>query len=166
MDTPKKYVGFKPEEIVGACHELSDQECVSMAQTCAAFNLRRAARLVTQLFDQTLKPTGLKVTQFSLLVSAHMSENLVLHKLARVMGLDRTTLSRNLRVLEKRGLVVLVPGEDKREVRVRLTEKGNQVLEEAIPLWAEAQAQVVDTVGGDKWLDMINDLRGLTRELR
>jgi DNA-binding MarR family transcriptional regulator len=140
--------------------------CLEMGMTCACFNLRRASRLVTQIFDDTLRPTGLKTTQFSLLVAAHIQRKQVLSKLAKLMGMDRTTLSRNLKLLEKKGLVKLGRGEDRREVLVSLSEKGEQALAEATPLWKKAQERVTGGVGQEKWHAMIDDLRALGKSLK
>lgn len=147
-----------------------DQDCqndfMQMGAVCAAFNLRRASRLVTQAFDRELRPTGLKVTQFSLLVSALVTQNLILHKLARVLGMDRTTLSRNLRLLEKKGLVRLQPGEDKRQVLARVTDEGREVLEQAIPLWEKAQDKITAVLGDERWAQLVGDLRAITADLK
>ncbi len=144
-----------------------DQEVLlEKGRTCACFNLRRASRLVSQHFDQILRPSGLKITQFSLLVAATMNPELRLGKLARIMGMDRTTLSRNLRLLEKKEMVQLGEGQDKREVRVTLTDKGTRALHTAMPLWQQAQEQIEFGVGPDKWQDMLGDLRSLTKALK
>lgn len=140
--------------------------CVGMTIQCADFNLRRATRRVSQAFDQALKPTGLKITQFSLLVACYLNESLVLNKLARLMGMDRTTLSRNLALLEKRGLVSLERGEDRREVRAQVTSAGVAVMEQAAPIWHQTQERIVAQVGADKWETMVADLRQLTRGLK
>lgn len=140
--------------------------CVGMTMQCADFNLRRATRRVSQAFDQALKPTGLKITQFSLLVACYLNENLVLNKLARYMGMDRTTLSRNLALLEKRGLVNLERGDDRREVRVQMTPAGLAALEQAAPLWHQAQQRVVSGLGDANWEALLGGLRGLIKGLR
>ena len=133
--------------------------CRELSQTCAAFNLRRTNRLVTQLFDDALRPCGLKITQFSLLVAAFFQGNLVLHKLAQVLGMDRTTLSRNLKLLEKKGLVYLEKGQDQREVRVSVTGPGLEALKQAAPLWQAAQDRIVQGLGEEKWDTVVEDLR-------
>ena len=140
---------------------LDKEHCRDMSLTCVAFNLRRASRLVTQAFDDALRPSGLKVTQFSLLVAAYLQENLILNKLARIMGMDRTTLSRNLKLLEKKGLVNLEKGKDQREVRVFVTPAGYQTLQTAAPLWHQAQCLFTEGLGQEKWRAMIQDLRSI-----
>ncbi|MBI5524223.1 MAG: winged helix-turn-helix transcriptional regulator [Desulfarculus sp.] len=140
--------------------------CLEMTRRCADFNLRRATRLVSQAFDRALKPTGLKITQFSLLVAAYMNQNLILHKLARVMGMDRTTLSRNLAILEKKGLVNLERGDDRREVIARLTPQGLKALETATPLWHQTQERITAKLGDQRWEQVLGDLRALVKGLK
>jgi DNA-binding MarR family transcriptional regulator len=132
-----------------------------MSVTCVAFNLRRANRLVTQAFDDALRPSGLKITQFSLLTAAYLQKNQNLNKLARVMGMDRTTLSRNLRLMEKNGLVDLEKGQDKREVRVCVTQLGLDKFRRAAPLWYRVQTFFTKGLGEEKWEAMLKDLRAI-----
>lgn len=148
-----------------ALSEQQRRQCLDMARTCAAYNLRRAARLVTQAYDQALKSTGLKITQLSLLVSFHLAPEANLAQQAHWLGMDRTTLSRNLRVLEKRGLVELAPGQDRREQQVRLTAAGRQVMDQAYPLWLKAQERVVGGLGPEKWQALARELRALVAGL-
>lgn len=137
-----------------------------MARTCADFNLRRATRLVSQAFDHALKPCGITITQFSLLVTASMNANIIMHKLAKVMGMDRTTLSRNLALVEKKGLVLLERGEDRREVRIQLTPAGRQALDACAPLWQKTQERISGIFGPEAWEKLIGDLRMLVRNLK
>lgn len=137
-----------------------------MARMCAVFNLRRTARLVSQAYDRALKPLGLKITQFSLLVAAHTRNDLVLSKLANSMGMDRTTLSRNLKLLEKKGLVKLEKGEDQRELRVALTDQGYELLTQAIPLWEQAQGQVIGGLGPVRYEGVLTELRALAKVVK
>ncbi len=91
-------------------------------RACVCFNLRKATRLLSQIYDQALKPADLKVTQFSLLMGVAGQEDTTIGKLARPLGMDRSTLSRNARILEKKGLVTIEEGEDRRQQSKRLTE--------------------------------------------
>ncbi len=145
---------------------VGNEACREMTRTCADFNLRRTTRLVSQAFDKALKPTGLKITQFSLLVAAYMNPNLILHKLAKVMGMDRTTLSRNLAILERKGLVVLERGEDRREVQAQVTAAGLEALAKAAPLWQQAQQRVTSNLGREGWEELLGGLRTLVRGLK
>ncbi len=152
----------KPKDSAPNCSLALDKgSCRTMSVSCVAFNLRRANRLVTQTFDDALRPSGLKITQFSLLTAAYLQENQNLNKLARIMGMDRTTLSRNLKLMEKKGLVDLEKGGDQREVRVCVTRFGLEKLRQAAPLWHKAQAFFTQGLGEEKWEAMLKDLRAI-----
>jgi DNA-binding MarR family transcriptional regulator len=119
-----------------------------VAADCACRNLRRTARAVTQLYDETLRPSGLRVTQFTLLVTVAMSEPVQITRLADAMALDRTTLARDLGPLTERGLVEIAAGDDRRTRVVRLTRQGREAIGQAYPLWQRAQARIVE---GSSW---------------
>lgn len=110
--------------------------------TCVCFNLRKAARAVTQLYDAVLRPSGLRVTQFSVLAVLARTGALTQSRLAQATVTDRTTLTRNLRLLEAKGLIRVARGADRREREVGLTEPGRKALAKAYPLWREAQARM------------------------
>jgi len=118
---------------------------------CICGNLRRATRVATKLYDDTLKPSGLKLTQFSLLSSLMALGSSTLNELAENMVVDRTTLTRNLEVLEGRGLVITEEGEDRRERQLRLSEKGIAAVSNAYPLWLTAQSRAMEIVGRANW---------------
>lgn len=135
------------------------------ATFCACFNLRKAARAVTQLFDDQLRPTGLRATQFTLLMNIQAHEPLQVQELAEVTVTDRTTLSRNLRPLQRDGLVTLTPRPEDRRVReVALTEKGRQTLNEAYPLWREIQGKLVGQIGTDQFSELLTSLQQAVQE--
>ena len=133
---------------------------------CAVHNLRRAARMVTGLFDEALAPSGLKATQLDVLITVWRSEGLTLSRIARRLAMDRTTLARNLEVLRRRGLITIAPASDHRARRIDLTVEGRDVLEAALPLWEQAQVSVVTTLGGSRWAGMLADLEAMTRRPR
>lgn len=116
---------------------------------CFCANVRRAALALTALYDEALAPHGLKVTQFSLLhaVRRHGTPNLT--ELAEATGLDRSTLGRNLRVLEGLGLVSLSAGEDQRDRVVALTEGGRARLRAAAAAWVKVQESLSNALGAD-----------------
>jgi DNA-binding MarR family transcriptional regulator len=122
-----------------------------VASHCACFSLRKAARAATQVYDKTLAPSGLRVTQFTLMVALSLSEELTLSQVAERLVMDRTTLTRNVAPLERNGLVVSERGPDRRERYMRLTPAGRRVLAEALPLWRRAQAQAVAGIGHGAW---------------
>ncbi len=118
--------------------------------TCACTMSRRAARALTRLYDEALAASGLKVTQFSLLRTLQRAGDLHITGLARMTGLERSTLGRNLRLLEAAGLVGLVDGRDGRERLIVLTEAGSHAVAAAMPLWQQAQGRVADHLGEDR----------------
>jgi DNA-binding MarR family transcriptional regulator len=137
-----------------------------MIQTkCACTRVRRAARLLTDNYDEALKPLGLKVTQFSLLRTVARMEAPSLTALAQEMALDRSTLGRNVAVLQRAGLVDLSEGGDLRERTVSLTSKARRLLARAIPRWEEAQHRVDRTLG-NQGVSTLFELLGRLEALR
>lgn len=118
---------------------------------CACANLRRASRAVTQLYDQELRKTGLRVTQFSLLATLALRDRIRHGKVGKALGMDSTTLSRTLRPLESKGWIRAVPGEDRRERHWELTPAGRRQLERASPLWDRAQMRLRAVLGDGEW---------------
>lgn len=118
-----------------------------VARSCACKHLREASRAVTQLYDQALRPSGLRITQFTILVGIRLSEPVALTDLAERLVIDRTTLSRNLRLLEEHELATSESGDDARIRKVVTTERGRRMLEEAHPLWQSAQTRVEEVLG-------------------
>lgn len=125
---------------------------------CACANLRKAARAVTQFFDARLAPSGLRSTQLGILATLHHLGPRKLSDLADVLVMDRTTLTRNLRPLERRGLIQLDPGDDRRTRRVALTSDGRESMRKAFPLWCEAQSEVAGRLGTDRWKEIAASL--------
>jgi DNA-binding MarR family transcriptional regulator len=110
---------------------------------CVCLAVRTAARRITQGYDTALAGTGLRVTQFSLLVMAHHLGAPSMKRLAQMLNSDPTTITRNIQGLTKRRLLTLSPGSDLRERKVRLTKKGGTILLRALPNWRAAQSDVV-----------------------
>jgi DNA-binding MarR family transcriptional regulator len=129
-----------------------------VARACACANLRRAARAVTQLFDEALAPSGLRATQFTLLVTSRLMGESTINELAERMAMDRTTLSRNLKPLVRNGLLEVRPGEDGRTRLVWITAAGEQALEEAYPLWQQAQQEIVGVLGEERHEALLGDV--------
>ena len=113
-----------------------------VAGRCAAVRVLRAGRVLTRLYDDALRPTGLTITQLSLMnfIASFRPESI--SAIGRLLDIDRTTLSRNLSLLQKDGLVFLGrPGADRKR-EVLLTTRGLEKLEEAFPKWEAVQARV------------------------
>lgn len=110
---------------------------------CVCLALRTAARRVTQGYDSALAGTGLRVTQFSLLVMVHHLKTPTMKTLAGMLDSDPTTITRNVQGLTRRRLLTLLPSRDLRERKVALTKQGEAILLRALPNWREAQNRVV-----------------------
>ncbi|MEE4378585.1 MAG: MarR family transcriptional regulator [Candidatus Competibacteraceae bacterium] len=130
---------------------------------CLCTNLRQAAQASTALYDEALAPSGLKITMYRLLRNIDDMGCPSISELARQVGLERSTLGRNLRVLEREDLVRLQTAEDRRERGIALTAKGSAALASAKPLWSKAQ-QTMRQLLGDKaelLFELANDLNQL-----
>lgn len=142
-------------------------KCREIGRCCTCYNLRKASRALTRLYDDFLRPCGLRTTQLSLLMSARLKGPVSLTKLADLTVTERTTLSRNLTIIEKKGLVRIEQGSDRREREVVLTEKGRDALLAAIPLWEKAQAHIGRGLGEERMSQLLEDLSrivSLTRQ--
>jgi DNA-binding MarR family transcriptional regulator len=129
------------------------------ANECTAMRLRRATRVVTAVYDELMSETGLRSTQFSLLNAISMAKAPSVSRLAELLELDRTTLTRNLAPLEREGLVKAAQSHDDGRVRiVQLTPKGERSLARALPLWGRAQDRVVEALGQRDWRALMSRL--------
>jgi DNA-binding MarR family transcriptional regulator len=141
-------------------------ELGQVVSTCACFNLRRASRVVTQHYDAILEPSGLLITQFTILVAVAMVKVGTINELAEVLGMDRTTLTRNLKPLEREGWLKSEPGQDQRTRVVSLTTDGEAALAKALPLWKQAQRGVEETLGQQRWNTLLSHLTEATVLIR
>lgn len=121
-----------------------------MSSTCHCTRLRIATRKIAGLYDAALTPTGINIAQFALLRHVRRLQPVSLTELGRHLELDRSTMGRNVRVVEKMGLVSLGRGEDQREAVVTLSEQGVAVLREATPLWEACQNGIVGRLGAER----------------
>src|SRR5712692_1772251 len=119
---------------------------------CACANMRRAARAVTQLYDAALRPSGLRITQFTLLqVLATAGAPMTQGALGDLLAVDSTTLSRTLRPLERAKWIRRVEGSDARERRIELAALGRRALQRATPAWERAQRRLRSGLGRRDW---------------
>ena len=135
---------------------------------CLCTGLRQAAHAMTEIYDQALAPSGLKITMFRVIRRLSEAEAPTISELAKLVGLDRSSLGRNLKVLEREQLVSFSGGEDERSKVVRLTRKGNAALASAMPLWREVQKRMKSNLGAEqdavlRVLAIVNAEVGLTR---
>jgi DNA-binding MarR family transcriptional regulator len=120
---------------------------------CVCNTLRMVTRVVTQLYDDCLRPSGLRVTQFSILAAITRLGEASLKQLEDELAIDQTTLTRSLSLLERAGVIERAPHSDGRIKAMRLTWKGKRTLEVARPLWAQAQGKVLRELGTKAWAD-------------
>ena len=120
---------------------------------CVCNTLRMVSRAVTQLYDDILRPSGLRVTQFSILAAIARSGEANLRQLEAALAIDQTTLTRSLSLLQRDRVIERVPHPDGRIKAVRLTRKGRRMLDVARPRWAQAQNKVLRELGTTAWHD-------------
>ena len=132
-------------------------------QNCACFNVRKSARVLTQHYETAMQPIDLRATQFTILAVLSSHSGITITDMADYMMMDRTTLTRNLCPLEKQGLVMTKPGDDKRTRLIELSKKGKNKLEKAIPLWKQAQKDVTDYMGKNRFNDFLTELNYVDR---
>src|SRR5882724_11782799 len=121
---------------------------------CACFDLRRATRAVSRMYDDFLRDAGLNITQFSMLRLIFAEKQLSISTLGRYMVMDRTSITRALAPLERDGLIHSRPGTDKRIRVVSVSHKGRRLAEGAEPRWRQAQEALLQMIGGDRWRAM------------
>src|SRR6266702_5738239 len=128
---------------------------------CVCSTLRMVSRAVTQLYDDVLRPSGLRVTQFSILAAIARLGEANLRQLEDMLAIDQTTLTRSLNLLEREGVIERDSHPDGRVKAMRLTSKGRRALEVARPLWAKAQGKVLRALGTKAWADAQRQLTRL-----
>jgi DNA-binding MarR family transcriptional regulator len=135
-----------------------DKKNLESCSECACFNLKKASRTITQLFDRAMQPSGLRGTQFSILTMLSFMGPSKVTRLSKNLIMDRTTLTRNLRPLEKQGFIKVTAGADLRTRSVELTNNGVRALRKAFPLWKETQIKIINKLGKKSFKSLINDL--------
>jgi DNA-binding MarR family transcriptional regulator len=129
---------------------------------CNCLALRQADRHVTQFYDQCLAPSGLRVTQFSILARLKRSGPLTINALARELVMDRTTLGRTMLPLERDGLLRIQDGaQDRRRKELHLTKEGSERFRAAVRLWREAQVRFETAFGHERAAKLRNELHAL-----
>jgi DNA-binding MarR family transcriptional regulator len=133
---------------------------------CACFDLRRATRAVSRLYDDCLRVSGLNITQYSMLRMIEFGQQISVSTLSRYMVMDQTSTTRALAPLERDGLIRSRAGSDKRTRIVSLTKKGTKLIARAKPHWDQAQKTFLDLIGDQRWMVMRGLLRDATRVVR
>jgi DNA-binding MarR family transcriptional regulator len=131
--------------------------------TCLCLHLQRAARAVARRFDEALRPLGLTNGQFSLLMSLNRPEPPTIGSVASLLAMDRTTLTANLKPLERRGLVeVRIDSADRRSRRLVLTQRGRELLRAALPVWQTQHRAIEKRLVGSDADSLRAELRALS----
>lgn len=138
-------------------------KCREVARTCLAGNLRRLSRAVSKAYDEALRPSGLRGTQFNLMTAIILMGPVTISKLAEVLAMDRTTLTRNLGPLQKQKLIDISPGDDLRIRIVAMTEEGNQMYQQAISLWSSVQDEIENKLGKQLVKSLLSDLKAAAK---
>jgi len=145
---------------------LNSGKCAEIGKACVCANLRKASRLISQTYDEFFRPSGLKATQFALLMTVRGFGRATVSRLARWAIMDRTTVTRNLKLLEKKGFIKIEPGKDQRERVVTITNEGINALESGLPFWEKAQDHVAEIIGEDKTDRIVKELSHMVSMLR
>lgn len=128
---------------------------------CCCFGLRKATRAITQFYDRYLEPAGIRATQFTLLLTLSSATGKTLTEMAEGLVMDRTTLTRNLKPLEKAGFITTMKLADKRSKGYVLTDAGRQAIEKGVPLWKTAQQHVVGKLGDERYHHFLGELKAV-----
>ena len=139
---------------------------LSAMENCVCFNLRWVTRAVTRFFDAEVRRLGVRPTQTPILGALQARDGWSMAELSEWLGMERTTLVRNLRPLQRDGLVRARGGGRGGHVELTITEKGRATLAKAIPAWRAAQDKVVAILGPERWSNLIRDLERIAAELK
>ena len=114
-------------------------------------NLRRASRVLTQLYEDALRPLGLRATQFTVLQALSLAGEVTQGLLGQILAMDSTTLTRTLSTMKRRGWIEQRRGQDLREWRIRLSQGGRDQLKRALPKWRSVQQHIHSQLGNELW---------------
>lgn len=142
-----------------------DPRLDDIARSCVALHVRMTARAVTRAYDEAMRPSGLKITQFVLLSALSTGQWRSVTELAERFALERTSLTRNLQLLAAEGLVEPVACKGRASIYA-VTDKGRAAIEAAIPFWRAAQARIESGLGQARWDKTREDLKALRRVAR
>jgi DNA-binding MarR family transcriptional regulator len=123
---------------------------------CLCGTLRRTARALTQLYEETLRSTGLKATQLTILQVLSRAGEIPQGRLGEILAMDSTTLTRTLRIMHRHGWVAERRGTDRRERWLRLSETGKAQLDRALPEWQKIQTKLERQLGTERWRNLLH----------
>jgi DNA-binding MarR family transcriptional regulator len=134
------------------------EQCLAETHSCVAFNLRRSSRIISKIYEKEMRGAPIRGPQFSLMIVIAKRGTETITGLARDIGADRTTLTRNLKQLERKGVVRISEGKNHRTKAVTLLPAGEKAIQASVQHWKKAQAKVLSALGEDRWGRMLQDL--------
>lgn len=137
----------------------------SLSENCVCFNLRWAARMMTKFYDAEVRRHGIRANQATILLVLKAKESWTMAELSDALGMERTTLVRNLQPLQRDGLATAEGGGRGGRVELTITAKGRKQLEKIMPAWRAAQSAAVKTIGAQRWSAILNDLETVASAL-
>jgi DNA-binding MarR family transcriptional regulator len=147
-------------------HIVSKKLDMSAVENCVCFNLRWVTRAVTQFYDAEMRRHGIRPTQGTILASLMGRESWNMAELSDWLGMERTTLVRNLQPLQRDGFVKAVGGGRGGRVELSITAKGRKQIEKITPAWKSAQRAAVKTLGEKRWSAILSDLETAASALK
>ncbi|GGC83919.1 MarR family winged helix-turn-helix transcriptional regulator [Chelatococcus reniformis] len=154
-----------PETAAEPARPANNATIAHLGRVCACLHTRMTARALTRVYDELLRPSGLKVTQLSLLAAIEQGICGSISTLADRLAFERTTLTRNLQLLREAGLIVPREGTG-RAVAYELSPEGRAALARALPLWKKAQDMIEASVGPQVWTETRDSLKALRKAAR
>lgn len=132
-------------------------------RNCFGLNIQRAARVTGRKFDEAFRPLGINHWQFAMLMGLNVPSGLIISELAHLLVVDRTTITANLKPLERAGFLTIRVDEDNiRSKRIELTQKGLDVLDAALPIWADVNSEIAGAVGKEASETLLSGLAVVT----
>lgn len=131
---------------------------------CLCGSFRRASRALTQLYENALRPTGLRATQFTILQALSLAGEVTQSRLGEILAIDSTTLTRTLEIMDREGWIAERRGEDRRERWLRLAKAGEAQFKRALPAWEKVQSRLRRQLGDEAWkglLDITQQITGM-----
>jgi DNA-binding MarR family transcriptional regulator len=122
---------------------------------CMCGSFRRTSRALTQLYDDVLRPLGLRATQFTILQALERAGELSQGQLGQILAMDSTTLTRTLAIMRRHGWIAERRGEDRRERLLRLAKAGEKQLSRALPVWERLQSHLERHIGTQEWKNLL-----------
>ncbi len=131
---------------------------------CIAYNLRKLSRQINKFYNEKISQSGLQGTQFPLLLAIKQNQPITITKLADILDIDRTTLSRSLKLMEKKGYIFFgLQKGDNRLKNIALTAQGLSLIDQALPYWQEAQNEMEEIIGTKQWTEMLKKINQILK---